>query len=257
MTSRYPANADMVIVQHYWWNDATKAGVNLPVTWTPLGYTGTNPNLTDITAHGWIKTQAWTAKPDADTGYMAVPLTASNDPDLTGFPGYEVAPQGETSFTIAIDDATPTVPATADMVAALAALTPPVTLTVSTPVRAVWLTDVATVSPSPTPPSSFFTAAQTTDLVVDAIDTHDTDPDAHPDIRALIGQGGGGGVGPYVHTQSSAAATWTITHNLGRYPQVTVVDDARTRFIADIAYPSLNAVTVVHAAPVTGSAYLI
>lgn len=186
----YPTNADVVIVQHYWWDDNTRRGVDQSVVFTPVSGASPLPNLVDSSAHGWVKTRQWTTKPDPATGYFAVPLTASNDPDLTDFTGYQVQPSGESSFTIAVDVAASTVPVTPEMSAALAALTPPVT--VGSTVKAVWLTDVALVGPSPTPPASFFTATQTTDLVLDAIAAHDDDSNAHPDIRALLGSGGGG-----------------------------------------------------------------
>lgn len=260
MTSSYPANADTVIVQHYWWNDATRAGVNATVSWTPIAAAGgaANPNLVDATSKGWVKTQTWVSRPDPTTGYMAVPLTASNDPDLTGFAGYQVAPQGETSFTIAADDAAATATADQAMVDALAALTPPVTISVGASVKAVWLTDVAQVSPSPSPPASFFTADQTTALVVDGIAAHDTDPDAHPDIRALIGSSGGGGEsgGPvgYHHEQPTALATWTVPHHLGFNPAGVMARDA-TGLIepADVTYPDTNTCVLAWAVPVSGS----
>lgn len=35
---------------------------------------------------------------------------------------------------------------------------------------------------------------------------------------------GGGGSGPYIHAQGVPMATWSVTHNLGYFPNVAVVD---------------------------------
>jgi hypothetical protein len=60
----------------------------------------------------------------------------------------------------------------------------------------------------------------------------------------------------YDHTQSSASASWIITHGLGYYPVVSVhVGDEQV--IADVEYGSVNQVTITFASPQTGSARLI
>lgn len=61
----------------------------------------------------------------------------------------------------------------------------------------------------------------------------------------------------YTHTQTTPAASWPITHNLSRYPQVTVVDTAGARLLTDVVYGSANSVTVTHAVPLAGVAYLL
>lgn len=68
--------------------------------------------------------------------------------------------------------------------------------------------------------------------------------------------GGSGGPGGLVYVQVTPAATWAITHDLGRYPQVTVLDAAGQRLLPDLLYGSLNAVTVTHAEPLAGTAIL-
>jgi hypothetical protein len=60
----------------------------------------------------------------------------------------------------------------------------------------------------------------------------------------------------YVYTQSIPAATWTINHNLGRKPAVTVVDSADTVVIGFVQYLSLNSVQVTFAGGFSGLAYL-
>ena len=67
---------------------------------------------------------------------------------------------------------------------------------------------------------------------------------------------GGGGSAGLVHLQASPAATWSITHGLGRYPQVTVLDPQGERVFSDLDYGSINALTITHAAPLAGIAIL-
>ena len=66
----------------------------------------------------------------------------------------------------------------------------------------------------------------------------------------------GPGLSTFTHTQAVPASVWTITHNLGRRPSVTVVDSAGTVVIADPAYISDNQITVTFGAPFSGAAYL-
>lgn len=68
---------------------------------------------------------------------------------------------------------------------------------------------------------------------------------------------GGGGASGLVFLQATPAATWMIPHNLGGYPQVTAVDVDGFRVWPDLVYGSENAVTLTHAEPMAGSAYLI
>ena len=62
--------------------------------------------------------------------------------------------------------------------------------------------------------------------------------------------------GNYNHTQSTASSTWTITHNLGFNPAVSVVDSGGNHVIGDVNYVSVNALTISFSAPFGGSAYL-
>lgn len=42
----------------------------------------------------------------------------------------------------------------------------------------------------------------------------------------------------YVHSQIAAAATWTVNHNLGKKPSVTVVDSGGNVVIGDVRHLS-------------------
>jgi hypothetical protein len=62
--------------------------------------------------------------------------------------------------------------------------------------------------------------------------------------------------GSYTHTQSTASSTWTIAHNLGFSPAVSVVDSGGNHVIGDVNYVSVNVLTVSFSAPFGGLAYL-
>ena len=67
---------------------------------------------------------------------------------------------------------------------------------------------------------------------------------------------GGRGVPQYIHTQTAPATTWTIQHNLGRYPSVTVVDSGNSEVIPNITYVDQNTVTATFGSATSGKAYV-
>ena len=60
----------------------------------------------------------------------------------------------------------------------------------------------------------------------------------------------------YTFTQSAAASTWTINHNLDRFPSVTTVDSAGSIINGAITYTDSNTITVVFTSATSGKAYL-
>lgn len=60
----------------------------------------------------------------------------------------------------------------------------------------------------------------------------------------------------YIHDQMSSADTWTINHNLDKYPSVSVVDSAGSLVIGDVQYISRNALIVTFVGEFSGKAYL-
>lgn len=94
------------------------------------------------------------------------------------------------------------------------------------------------------------------------------------EIEVTLGTGPQGAMGPmgltgppgapgsgdvhYVHTQNVADSTWTINHNLGRYPSgIVVLDSAGTVQFGVVSYPTINQVVVVFTAIFSGFAELI
>jgi hypothetical protein len=59
----------------------------------------------------------------------------------------------------------------------------------------------------------------------------------------------------YVHTQITASNNWTITHNLNKYPAITIVDSGGTVVIGEIEYINLNLVCVKFNGIFSGKAY--
>jgi len=60
----------------------------------------------------------------------------------------------------------------------------------------------------------------------------------------------------YEHMQGSASNSWTITHNLGFKPNVTVIDSAGNIVEGEISYTNLNSLTVSFQSAFSGNAYL-
>ena len=60
----------------------------------------------------------------------------------------------------------------------------------------------------------------------------------------------------FTFVQSTAAATWNITHNLGKFPSVSIVDSGNTIVRGNIDYTSENALTITFSAAFGGKAYL-
>ena len=60
----------------------------------------------------------------------------------------------------------------------------------------------------------------------------------------------------YVHTQGTASNSWTINHNLGKYPSATVVDSAGSVVVGDVNYITLNQIIVNFSSSFSGKAYI-
>ena len=60
----------------------------------------------------------------------------------------------------------------------------------------------------------------------------------------------------YHHIQNTPSSSWVIAHNLGFYPNVTVVDSAGTVVEGNIAYTNANSVTLTFTGSFSGDAYL-
>mgnify|MGYP001438988167 FL=1 len=62
--------------------------------------------------------------------------------------------------------------------------------------------------------------------------------------------------GTTTHTQGSASATWTVTHNLNKFPSVTIVDSNEEQIFGVVDYQSANTIVLTFSAAISGKAYL-
>jgi hypothetical protein len=75
---------------------------------------------------------------------------------------------------------------------------------------------------------------------------------------AIIGPPGRDGAQPYEHSQTVAAAVWTVNHNFGRWPSaVTVVTTGGVEVTGDVTHVSTNQSTIAFVQPFAGRARVI
>ncbi len=60
----------------------------------------------------------------------------------------------------------------------------------------------------------------------------------------------------YMHTQIQSLSTWTITHNLQKFPSVSIVDNYNSKVQGEVDYIDINTLTVSFTAEFGGIAYL-
>lgn len=65
-----------------------------------------------------------------------------------------------------------------------------------------------------------------------------------------------GGDKNFTFIQSTSAAVWTITHNLGKRPSISVVDSAGTNVVGAVNHNSNNELTITFSSAFKGTAYL-
>lgn len=58
----------------------------------------------------------------------------------------------------------------------------------------------------------------------------------------------------YRHVQGTASATWVVTHNLNKYPSVTVSDSTGLQVEGTVDYFDLNTVTISFSSAFAGEA---
>jgi hypothetical protein len=60
----------------------------------------------------------------------------------------------------------------------------------------------------------------------------------------------------YIHTQSSPSSSWSVNHNLSKFPAVTIVDTAGTEVEGNVNHTGPNGLTITFSAPFSGKAYI-
>lgn len=66
----------------------------------------------------------------------------------------------------------------------------------------------------------------------------------------------GGSATTFIWPQAIPLTVWTIPHNLGRYPAVTVVDTTGAVVEPDVKYIDFTTIQIIHGAAFAGTAYL-
>ena len=79
-----------------------------------------------------------------------------------------------------------------------------------------------------------------------------------PVVAALLvtgppGPQGPPGTGSFIHTQATAAATWSVTHDLGRVPNSCLIVVGGELVHTDVVFPSSSTVNVTFASPQAGT----
>ena len=62
--------------------------------------------------------------------------------------------------------------------------------------------------------------------------------------------------GAYTHDQMTPGTVWSITHNLGFFPNVMTFDSAGTQIIGDVVHIDKNSMTITFSHSNAGKAYL-
>jgi hypothetical protein len=75
-------------------------------------------------------------------------------------------------------------------------------------------------------------------------------------VRVRVSVPGRVAVNTYVHTQTTPSATWTIEHNIARYPQVSSFDTEDDQIIGMVEHQSTTEVVIYFNSAVAGKAYL-
>jgi hypothetical protein len=64
------------------------------------------------------------------------------------------------------------------------------------------------------------------------------------------------GVNTFEYSQVAPATVWNVTHNLGKFPSITVIDTGDTVVVGEYQYINNNTVTLTFSAAFAGKAYL-
>ena len=77
-----------------------------------------------------------------------------------------------------------------------------------------------------------------------------------PSINVSVGGVVGGTDAHFVFRQETVSSTWTVEHNLDKYPAVTVVDSGDNVLYTEIEYIDKNTLEVRFEASTSGKAYM-
>jgi hypothetical protein len=81
-------------------------------------------------------------------------------------------------------------------------------------------------------------------------------PEGPPGEPGPPGGGSGGGGAGFTWTQNVASALWTITHNLGYRPAVSVWDTSNDQVVGEVDHLGPNSLTIAFSVAISGTAYM-
>lgn len=73
-------------------------------------------------------------------------------------------------------------------------------------------------------------------------------------ITNIKGPAGSSSGDIFEHDQTTPLQDWTVNHNLGRYPELTIIGDDGNQVITDVEHVSVNTAIVHFATLTTGKA---
>ena len=59
-----------------------------------------------------------------------------------------------------------------------------------------------------------------------------------------------------IFTQTNASTTWTIKHDLGRFPTIVAIDGDGNELVGDVKYTDENNITITFSTACSGKAYM-
>lgn len=97
---------------------------------------------------------------------------------------------------------------------------------------------------------------ETTDLTVTEETIHLSVTEAPVTLSEQIVGLQGSGDAHFTHDQETPSDEWTIVHNLGKYPAVSVVDSGGSEWQTSVDHVSADELVIRFSAPFSGRAYL-
>jgi len=78
-------------------------------------------------------------------------------------------------------------------------------------------------------------------------------PSVNVSVTGVIG---GASDAHYVHAQNENSETWTVEHNLNKYPSVMVIDSGNNVIYTEVQYLSINTLEIRFNGATSGKAYM-
>lgn len=185
--------------------------------------------VADANSGQYIALQPISVVPDQTTGYFYADLIATDDPAVVPNFLWAITVGQNAPALVKVPFDTPVI----DVDGGLR--------------QAVWLTDLAALTTGISLGPTYYTSTQTDVAITAAITSIPQGPPGSPGPP-------GPSSGSFTFTQSSPSSSWTVAHNLHRYPNVSYVDDTGFAWLADVEHIDTDTVVLVFPSPTSGKA---